>query len=114
MARCADQDSPAIRGIVLTSNQPSQTKPVDQLDRTMGPDVQTLGEMADGWHIVRGNTFEGQEELMLLLAQTLVAGRIFAEMDEAADLVAEFSQFLVIRRVEIIVCRHAAIISYYD
>ena len=68
-----------------------------------------LGEVADARSHSAGCALDGQQQLMLLWFQAGRARHLLAEMQKAADLVAEFSQGAVIRQVKMVMaaqCGH--------
>jgi hypothetical protein len=54
--------------------------------------LQALGQLADGRPGIVGEASQSQQQLVLLRLQAVLAGRFRAELQEAANLVAEFRQ----------------------
>ena len=84
---------------------------VDQFDGAVMADLHTVGQFLDAGADARGHAFDGEHELILAALQARFFDHLLAEVEEAADLVAEFGQCLVIRQSELL---HAAIVSCRD
>ncbi len=68
-------------------------------------DLHAIGQFADSWTNPGRHALDRQHELVLAALQPRLFYRLLAEMEEAADLVAELRQRLVIRQGELL---HAA------
>jgi len=67
-------------------------EPVYQLNRTVMPNLQALGQLSDAWAHACGQPFQGQHELMLARFKTSLAGSLLAEVEKTADLITQFRQ----------------------
>ncbi len=83
-----------------------------QFDCAVVADLQALGESANGGRHSRWQSLESEQSLMLLRLDAGGAGGVLAEIQEAADFVAESCEGLIVDRIALY--RHADIISYYD
>ncbi len=65
---------------------------VDEFDSAVVAKEEAFGEVTDTGDRLFRNAFQGKEQLVLRRIDSRLACRIFAEMMEAADLVAELGQ----------------------
>jgi hypothetical protein len=83
----------SIERILGAADQAARRGTIDQLDRGVGLDLEPLGDGADGgWMIGIRQAGHGEEELVLLGLESGGVGRLFAEVEEAAELGSELSQ----------------------
>jgi hypothetical protein len=81
-----------LSGVVLVRHSRDQThslQAIDQSDRAVVADEQTLRELPDRGSVRRRCT-DGQKRLVLLGLQPSGPGRILTEVKETADLIADF------------------------
>jgi len=83
-----------------------------QFNRAMVANLQALGERANGGGQRGRQSFQGKQSLVLLGLDAGGAGGILAEIQEAADFVAESRESPVVDGAA--AHGHAVIISYYD
>lgn len=69
---------------------------IDELDGAVVLDLQAFGERADGGVVGSGQSFDGEERLILLRLNSGGAGGLLAQILKAAHLIAEFRQSAVI------------------
>ncbi len=67
-------------------------EPVYQLNRTVMPNLQPLGQLTDPRAHICGQPFHGKHELMLARFKTSHAGSLFTEVEKTADLITQFRQ----------------------
>jgi hypothetical protein len=104
--------TPVLAALPL-ANESVADQPLGQFNSAVVPDVQSLGDFADvGLHALR-ETFQCQQQLMLLRIKARIHGRLLAEMQKPANLIAEFREGPEIV-VGQLIGRHRQIISYYD
>jgi chloride channel protein, CIC family len=90
--------APAIHFRWRASHQSAFGEPVDQADGAVVPQVQALGQGADGHGIgATGETLQREQRLMLLRWDSGVVRRLFAEPEKPAQRVAQGGELLVIR-----------------
>lgn len=77
-------------------------------------ELEAFGENADGGTTSRGQSFDGEERLVLLGFEAGCAGGHFAEIEEAADFVAKVGQRPVVHFGLEPYGHFVNIISYYD
>ena len=77
----------AVLAAALAADIPSRGQPVDQFNRAVMLNLQALRQFADAGANPCGQSLERQHELVLARLQPGVASGLFAEMQEAADLV---------------------------
>jgi hypothetical protein len=75
-----------------TSDKTLGLKPVGQLNRAVMLNLETLGQHADRGNVVSGQAFYHQQCLMLVRLDAGSTRGVFAEVQEAADFVAEISE----------------------
>ena len=76
-------------------------QPVGEAYGAVMPDQEVPGDFSHGGTMGAGQGPDGQQELMLLRLQSLVPGRLLAEMEEATDLKAEIGESSIIRVSEV-------------
>jgi hypothetical protein len=98
------------------SNETLGLKPVRQLNCAVMLNLQTLGEYSDRGNVVSGHPFYHQQSLMLMRLDPRSTRSVFAEVQEAADFVAEICKRRVIDASLSTgsLAHDAYIISYYD
>jgi hypothetical protein len=64
---------------------------IDEADGAVMADEQMLGQLSDGRAVPVRKSSDGEQDLVLLRLEALGPGRLFAEVEEAADLVTEFA-----------------------
>lgn len=69
---------------------------INELDGAVVLDLQAFGEDADGGVVGSGQSFDGEERLILLRLNSGGAGGLLAQILKAAYLVAEFRQRAII------------------
>lgn len=69
---------------------------VHQLHGAVMADLQALGEHPDGGSLALGQSFDGEQELVLVGLDAGGPRLVFAEHEEAADLVAKLGEGLVV------------------
>ncbi len=99
-----------VAGIVRAADQAMGLEPVDQLDRTVMPDQHSPGERADGRSFAARQALESEQQLILLRLEARLASRSSAEIQEAANGVAEVGDGRVIQS-RWAVAGHGSIIS---
>lgn len=67
-------------------------EPVHELNCTVMPDLQPLGQLSDPWAHILWQSFQGKHELMLLRLKTSHAGSLLAEAKKTSDLIAQLRQ----------------------
>jgi hypothetical protein len=88
---------------------------VDQLDHAVVPELQPVGQLADGGPVAVGESLERQQEDVLLRGQPVAADGLLAEAQIAADREPELRQCLEVllgqglRARSSVVRRHADI-----
>src|SRR5581483_9678372 len=92
----ADEHLAAVGLAAAAANQPLGFGAIHQLDGAVVLEVQTLGELADGRLLPGGVAADGEQELVLLGLDPGGAGGLLAEVDEAADLVAQLGERAVL------------------
>ena len=75
---------------------------IAQLDGGVVADVQPAGNFRDRRVNVFRQALQCEQQLMVLRIDAIGASRLFAEMQEAPDLVAEFGERAVIVRAQIV------------
>jgi hypothetical protein len=108
------QDLAAIIAVHLPGNQAHGLKTVHEPHSAVRFEQQTIGEMSDSWRAARGHAFQSKESLMLLRLDVRLAGRRFAEMEEAADLKTEFFESPILGCIEIRKLAFIHNLSYHD
>jgi hypothetical protein len=86
----------AILAAALAADVASRREPVDQFHCAVVLDLQSLRQFADPGANALRQSLQSQHELMLARLEAGVASGLFAEAQEAAYLVAEFRQRLII------------------
>jgi len=81
-----------------TPDETARLHAVDDLDRAVMPQLEALAEPPVGRRRARRHAAHGEQELVLLRLEAGGAGRLLAEAEEAAELVAELRQCAVLRR----------------
>jgi hypothetical protein len=114
----ADADQAAILSVADALDEAASGQAVDEADDAVMAKYQVIGELADAGRAVLVKAFDGKEQLMLLRLQPLDAGGLLAEVEEAADFVAEVAEGAVIGAGEksfgVRARVHDLIISHYD
>jgi len=100
LARQADRDLPPVGAYPAAPHQPAPSQTVDQFDDAVMPKLQALREIAHGR--LAAMSFHGQQQLMLRRFEAGETRRLFAEVQEAADLVAKLGQRLVVGRSQLV------------
>ena len=83
----------------MAQDQPALRQPVDEPHGAVMLELQAFGKLAYGR--LAGICFDGQEQLMLGRLQAGAPGGLLAKTQEAADLVAELGQGLVVGRAQV-------------
>jgi len=83
------------------THQSSSGQPVDQLDRAVMLNLQTLSQIGNTSGSAAGHTFYGKQELMLLRFEPGGTGGVFAESEKAANLIAKLGDCLVVGEFEV-------------
>lgn len=94
--RESDDDAAAVGIVPLALHEALPGGAVDQFDGAVVVQQQAIREVADGHRLIVGEAAQGQEELVLLRLKSGLARRLLAEMEEAAEAIAEFGQGLVL------------------
>ncbi len=84
-----------IPGGGLTNDGAAVREAIDQFDGAVMAELEAIGKLADGGEFSRGESFDGQEKLMLLRLDAVGAGGILAIAEEFADPVAEFGEVTI-------------------
>jgi hypothetical protein len=105
------QNFAAIRARMLPANGAALDEPVHQLDRAVMLDLQPPRHFADSRPGIHGEAFQSQQQLMLLWLEAMRSRRFGAELEEAANLVAEFRQRSIFSRRQI--NNHIYIVARY-
>jgi hypothetical protein len=74
----------------LSLNGPAAFETIDQFDRAVVLDAQTLSHLPNRRSVAFRNTLDGQQKLMLRGLQIARPRLLFAEVEKSPDLVAEF------------------------
>src|SRR5579862_4673435 len=112
-AREPEQDFPAILAGLLAPDGAMLGEPVNQLDGAVMLDLQPLSELTNRRAGAFRQAFDRKQQLVLRRLEPILAGRVGAELQEAANLVAEFRQSAVFPRGEI-GGSHTYIVSRYN
>lgn len=94
-----DEDLPAIIGCSQTGKKASVNEAIDQLNGGVMLELHALRQNTDGWLKALRETSYRQEELVLLRLDAGFSGSVFAETQEAADLVAKLCHRFKVRRL---------------
>jgi hypothetical protein len=92
-------------------------EPFHQFDGAVVMELETLSEIRDARRRAVSRTLHGEHELMVLRLQSRAPGRVLTEAQEAANLVTEFRQGLVVSGFKSISVSHKLgniILSYSD
>jgi len=95
-----DDDLSPVGGVRRAPHEPARLHPIDELDRAVMPELQPLGEPADGGGDAGRHAAQRKQELVLLRLEARLPGRLLAEAEEAPELVPELRQGAVIRGSE--------------
>ncbi|HTM38633.1 MAG TPA: hypothetical protein VL156_17910 [Terriglobales bacterium] len=82
--------SPVFRA-AFTAYEPSGFKPVHQFYGAVMVNLQPFGDFCDPRPDIQGQSFDGQQKLVLAWFKTGIARSTLAEAQKTADLVSEFS-----------------------
>src|ERR1700722_8498994 len=93
------------------NNIPSGLKAVHKFDRAVMANLHSIRQFADARTHIRRHPFNRKHQLILAAFQASPLYYLFAEVEKAANLVAELRQGLVVRQSELL---HAAIVSCRD
>src|SRR5580704_16787213 len=112
----SQQHLATVRFAARASDKTLGLKPVRQFNCAVMLNLQTFGQHTDGGHVVSGQSLYHQQCLMLVRLNAGSTRGLFAEVQEAADFVAEISKRRVIDPSPSLGClsHGALIISYYD
>ena len=91
-----DQDAAAVGVVPPAPEQPQAFEAVDQFDGAVVLQEEPLGQGADRGRDRRRETFQRQEELVLLRLQASRARGLLAEMEEAPEAIAHLGQRAVL------------------
>lgn len=106
MAGEFNNNLPSILVGANAAHQFFQHQPVDQSHSTVMLQLQSLRQLSDGHPIAPGETFDGQQSLMLLRCEPGGMGRLFAEMNELPQRIAKCRQRLILHLRKRFVPRH--------
>jgi len=81
-----DEDASLIGFIPQTFDQTS----INQLDGTMMPKLESLGQLTDRCFPPGGQSLERKQQLVLLRHETFLARRLFAKVQKMPNLKANF------------------------
>ena len=107
----SEKDFAAIIVSAGAMDETSGFEAVHQFNGTVMANLHTVRQFANARADARGHAFDGEHELILAALQAGFFNYLLAEMEKAADLIAEFGQCLVVRQSELL---HAAIVSCRD
>ncbi len=82
--------------VLIPCDQSSLAKTVDQFDGAMVADAQALRQIADSHRRLARKSLDRKQRLMLARGQAGIVRLYLAELEEAADQVAELGQPLVV------------------
>jgi hypothetical protein len=102
-----------ISAVARTPNPSGRFQTTAQLDRAVVANLQPLGQGADGRFLSERRSFDCQQRLVLLWLDPCRTRDALAEIQEAANLIAEVRQGLVVDRARGTLS-HGISISYYD
>jgi len=94
--RQSDHDAPAVFRRVFAADELQPFEAVEEFDGAVVADLQSLGQFADRDGIASGESFDGEQGLMLLRGEPCAPGGIFAEPKELAQRVSERRQVFVL------------------
>ena len=98
-------------------NETPLGEPLHQFDGAVVLELETLGEIRDAGRGVVSRTLHGEHELVVSRLQSRLPGRYLTEVQEAANLVTEFCQGLVVGSFKSLGVSHKVgntILSYSD
>lgn len=108
------QDFAPIGFAARSAQKSALDEPVGKFHSAVMLDLQALGEDSNRCLRACRQPFEGQQRLMLVRLHSARARRPLAEIEVAADFVAEIGQHSVIEFAFCSLCHDILIISYYD
>lgn len=95
----SSQGQPHLASVVLHAVAPNiatRGEPVHQFNRTVMPNLQALGQFSDSRMGLSVQSLQCQHQLMLVWFDAGGARSLLAEMQKAADLIAQVGQGLVV------------------
>jgi hypothetical protein len=101
-----EQDLSPIDVAATPSDEPPLDQAIRELHGAVMPNLQPFCENPDRWPLAAGESFDGEQELVLAWLDTGRPRFAFTEREEAADLIAKLGQGLVIRQGNHIVRRY--------
>ena len=101
-----NEDSSLILSIAAAFEQPSLYHTIYQFDSTVMLQLQPLGEFTNTGRLIWAQGANNQQHLVLLRLYTGLPLLLFAEAQESAELIATFSQYLVVGLREVFFSRH--------
>jgi hypothetical protein len=112
----SQQNLSTVRLAARTSEKTLGLKPVHQFNCAVMLNLQTLGQHSDRGNLISGQSFYHQQCLMLVRFNSHSTRGVFAEVQKAADFVAEISKRRVIDASLSpgSLAHDIYIISYYD
>ena len=87
-----DDDASLIGFIPQTFDETSLHQPINLLNRTMMPNLESLGQLTDRCFSPGGQSLERKQQLVLLRHETCLACRLLAKMEKPSNLVTKFRQ----------------------
>jgi len=93
------------------ANQRSLLQAVDQLHRAVVLDLQALCQLGNARPMRPSRGFHRQHELMMLRLDPRPSRRLFAEMKETSNVVAELGQSGVVRLLEVMAAAHGGYVA---
>ncbi len=97
-SRELDQHRATVRFARRALHKPVRHQPVHQLNRTVMSKLQTRGDLAYGGVSARRQSLYGEQQLVLPRFQPARSRLLFAEVEEAPDLIPEVGESLVLAR----------------
>jgi len=88
----ANKDFTAVVGCGLARNGAALDHAIDEFDGTVMTDLKPGGKLADGGEFSDGQSFDGEEKLMLLRLDAVGAGSFFAIAKEETDLMSKLGE----------------------
>jgi len=93
-----EQDFAAIALGTSAVNETSGFEAVHQLHRAVVADLHAVGQFADPWPNSGREALDGQHQLILAALEPRLLDHLLAEVEKAANTVAELRQRLVVRQ----------------
>ncbi len=85
-----DDDASLIGFIPRAVDETSPHQPINELDRTMMPKLESLGQLTDRGFPPGRQSLERKQELVLLRHETCLACRLLAKVQKTPNLIANF------------------------